>query len=482
MPSKLRWTIPVLILGLLVPVSPAAEFVIEPEKRIPVVYDVDVAVAGGGVSGVFAAIAAARSGARTVLIERFGSVGGTGGPGLNPGGGVQKPGPWKGTSDYPHIWIYPEIAGIPREFGQRLEKLRTGPRNRLELSSTLSYLGLKMLEEAGVHLLLSTYAADPIMEGSTVQGIFVENKSGRQAVKAKVVIDATGEADVARRAGAPILYPKKSYHDLDGHAPTGMGVWAYIGGVDWKQYNDAIDSGGPDAEPEFSPHSIGDLAQVVLTKSSDRLTALVKDRGQVFDTAGLKIQLVRPHGRVDAGDGLHISRLETETRLYTYEVVELLKREVPGCENVYLLTIAAFLGARGGPCILGEYTLTQADCLKGRRFEDVVGLYGDAQALRQTCIQEGECKWVDVPYRVMVPRRIDGLLAVGRSASGIPDTLLRTREAVRHMGQVGGMAAALAVQRGIRPRDLDVKELQKRLLGEGFYLGDEARLKKLELR
>ena len=120
--------------------------------------------------------------------------------------------------------------------------------------------------------------------------------------------------------------------------------------------------------------------------------------------------------------------------------------------------------------------------MKGRRFEDVVYLYGDAQALRQTCIQEGECKWVDVPYRVMVPRRIDGLLAVGRSASGIPDTLLRTREAVRHMGQVGGMAAALAVQRGIRPRDLDVKELQKRLLGEGFYLGDGARLKKLELR
>ena len=97
MPSKLRWTIPVLILGLLVPVSPAAEFVIEPEKRIPVVYDVDVAVAGGGVSGVFAAIAAARSGARTVLIERFGSVGGTGGPGLNPGGWSSEAGSLEGN-------------------------------------------------------------------------------------------------------------------------------------------------------------------------------------------------------------------------------------------------------------------------------------------------------------------------------------------------------------------------------------------------
>jgi flavin-dependent dehydrogenase len=164
-----------------------AEFVTEPAKRIPVLFDADVVVAGGGVSGIFAAIAAARNGAKTVLIERASSVGGNSGPGLNPGGGVQLPGPYKDTGDgYPKIWIYPEIAGIPKEFAERLQALNkqhlaARPHNTLNLSNSISYLGTKMLKEAGVELLLSTDATDPIMEGNTVKGVFVENKSGRRA-------------------------------------------------------------------------------------------------------------------------------------------------------------------------------------------------------------------------------------------------------------------------------------------------------------
>ncbi len=107
-------------------------------------------------------------------------------------------------------------------------------------------------------------------------------------------------------------------------------------------------------------------------------------------------------------------------------------------------------------------------------------LYGDFRAIRYTC-EQGQCKWVDVPYRVMLPRKIDGLLAVGRSASGIPDTLLRNRMAVKHMGQAGGTAAAIAARKGISPRELDVRELQRALLDAGFYLGPPARLKELGL-
>jgi ribulose 1,5-bisphosphate synthetase/thiazole synthase len=224
---------------------------VRPKTKVPVVYDADVVVAGGGLSGMIAAIAAARNGAQTVLIERFESLGGISGPGVNIGGGMQGVGPVKidPREDYPKIWVYPEIAGITRALTQRLDQLKMTYRNYTEQSGAISYVVTKMVQESGVKLLLSTYVADPIMEGETVKGLFVENKSGCRAVKAKVVIDATGEADVARRAGAPVLYPKESYHKIDGHAPTGIGIFAYIGGVNWKAYKEAIRAKGPAQNP-----------------------------------------------------------------------------------------------------------------------------------------------------------------------------------------------------------------------------------------
>ena len=202
----------------------------------------------------------------------------------------------------------------------------------------------------------------------------------------------------------------------------------------------------------------------------------------------LKVQLRDPvppldlhRAKVNMGDGKHVAKLEFGMRMYTFEVVQHLRENVPGCEDCYLIESAPFLGTRGGPCIQGEYTMTLDDCKAGRRFDDVMYLFGENRALRHTCLKEGKCKWPDVPYRVMVPLQIDGLLAIGRSASGIPDTVLRNRTAVQHMGQAAGIAAALAVKHGTSPRDIDVKVLQGKLLEAGFYLGDATRLDQLGL-
>jgi len=218
------------------------DHIVEPQKEIPVVHDVDVAVAGAGVAGVFAGISAARNGVHTVLIDRFGSVGGNIGPGMIVNGHM--------VSGQPHpavgyeSSVYPGLYGIGKEFLQRYGDLggglvipySHGPHNYAGDASIASYVAQRMLQESGVELMLSTQVADPVMDDDTVRGLFVENKSGRQAVRAKVVIDATGEADVARRAGAPILYPKAEYHELDGHSPTGMGTYFLVGGVDWSRY------------------------------------------------------------------------------------------------------------------------------------------------------------------------------------------------------------------------------------------------------
>jgi hypothetical protein len=461
--------------------------VTEPAKQIPVAYEADVVVAGGGMSGVIAAIAAARQGAKTLLIERHSVIGGVSGPGLNHGGGLQEGGQIQDADarGYMRISVYPQVAGIPKEFGERLEKLSPGwarawspenDKNKLDVSHSVSYLATRMLKEAGVEVLLSAMVTDPILDGNTIKGVFVEHKSGREAITAKVVIDATGEADVARRAGAPVLHPKESYRELDGHAPNGIGQWIFLGGVDWEKYDRAFKQQGPALEGKFTTLEIGGIAQIVASRSSSRGTAL----NPVGELAAVKVQLVRPHATVDAGNGWHWSKIHEAMRLYSYDLVQEFRTRVPGCENAYVVSLGE-MGARGGPVIEGEYTMTMDDAMAGKRFDDVMYLYGEARVLKATCKGDKNCVWPDVPYRVMVPRKIEGLLAVGRSAAGIPDTLLRNRTAIQHMGEVGGIAAAMAVKQRVSPGKIDVKALQRELLKRGYYLGDAQRLASLGL-
>jgi ribulose 1,5-bisphosphate synthetase/thiazole synthase len=446
----------------------SGDHVLEPAKRVPVVYDADVVVAGGGISGVFAALAAAEQGATTVLIERFGTVGGSFGPGMNSQEGALKNHPGEFHKGAPNESVKGDVTALPKKFADRFFALHAGRKSRFMADTSMcSYVALTMLEEAGVRMLLSCYACDPILEGDRVCGLFVENKSGRQAVRATVVIDATGEADVCRRAGAGILQPKGSSYELDHHSPTGVGIWALIGGVDrakldWEK-----------AREISWEQDIAGLARVNCGGVRD----VGPDRHQV----AIKAQLVRPHPKVDMGDAQHVSALESGMRRYCFEYAEKLRKHVPGAETAYLLFIGPYLGCRGGPCVEGEYTLTVGDLRAGRKFDDVIYVYGEPRALRWQAEQKVPFAWGDVPYRVMIPQRIDGLIAVGRSASGIPDTLLRNREGVMYMGQAGGTAAAMCAKRGIQPRTLKGKELQKKLLEAGFYLGDEKRLAELGL-
>ncbi|MBN1421079.1 MAG: FAD-dependent oxidoreductase [Planctomycetes bacterium] len=448
--------------------APSSDDVLEPARRIPVAYDADVVVAGGGFSGIAAALAAARQGARTVLIERQGTVGGSFGPGMHFQSIFLRDDPDRFVKGAPYDYVKGEVGGLTREFAERFFALHGGREScSLAESHLCSYVTLEMLREAGVRVMLCSHACDAIMEGGKVRGVFVENKSGRQAVKAKVVIDATGEADICRRAGAPVLKPEESYHEYDSHAPTGIGLWAMVAGLDGERID------GDKVREITWKEDIGGLAEV----TCDGLREVAPDP----TLRAIKVQLVRPHPKVDAGDAGHMSTLEAGIRTYCIEFVERCRKHVPGCENAYLLHMAPYLCARGGPCIEGEYTLTMPECYEGKRFDDVIYVYGEAHALRWQAERKVPFAWTDVPYRVMIPKEVDGLIAVGRSASCIPDTLLRICESVICMGQAGGTAAAMCARSGIEPRHLDVKELQKKLLSDGFYLGDEERVASLGL-
>jgi len=484
------------------------DFVHEPEKQIPVAGHYDVVVAGGGVAGVFAAVAAGREGARTALVERFGSVGGNIGPGMIVGGHM--------ISGRAHdkVWqectVYPRLYGLGKEFVDRYAELGGGSLPPLRRNhypwdaSVASYVAQQMLQESGVDLHVSTFASDPVLEGDRVTGLYVEGKSGRRALRARVVIDATGEADVARRAGAPVLRPRVEHHEIDGHAPTGMGLYYLVGGIDWEAYEEYARnlSLGPEDRAWADQHLGEGFAarsaalvpplRAALEKDGYRPCATVRLGGADVSirasgmarlpSAGLGQGRAAPERveEIDAGDSVQVAALETAQRACIFEYVLFHRRRVPGFKAACLLTIAPFLGVRGGPCIEGDYTLTMDDCRAGRRFDDVLYLYGEFRALRYTS-ERGEPRWVDLPYRVMLPRGVEGLLAVGRSASGIPDTLLRNRMAAKVMGQAGGVAAALAAAGRTAPRQLDVRQLQGRLLDQGYYLGDRHRLRELGL-
>ena len=483
-------------------------FVTEPAKQVKVVCEADVVVAGAGVAGTFAAIAAARHGARTVLVDRFGSVGGNIGPGMINNGHMVS-GKAHDLVSY-ECTVYPRLYGIGREFLNRYAELGgksippyTG-RNYPGDASIASYVAQRMLEESGVRLLLSTQVADPIMDGNRVTGLFVENKSGRGAIPASVVIDGTGEADVARRAGAPFLLPKDEYAEVDGHSPTGMGLYFLMGGVDWERYHDYVSNTVP---PEEDVRwGIDVFGEKIARGSGATISALRRayEKGEYSPLAGVTLDgtsvglsLAGPMeigmagvaaGRVspartevlDAGSGEHISLLEAGTRAAAFELCNFWKTNVPGFENVSLLCTAPYLGSRGGPSIEGDYVLTMDDCREGKRFDDVMYLYGEFRALRYAC-EHGGPKWVDVPYRALLPKGIEGLMAVGRAASGKPDTLLRNRMACKVMGEAAGIAAAMAFRKGVAPRAVEIRELQGALLDAGFYLGDRYRLKELGL-
>jgi len=469
----------------------------EPAREIPVAYDVDVIVAGGGISGVFAAIAAGRLGAKTLLIDRFGSIGGNMGPGMFVGGSLDG---YVFGKDVPEVTTTEDdsdpdealvvndpaicggFAGIPREFVDLFGYYGGGrppyrPMHYMRDSQTAPRTAIEMLEEAGVEILVSAFVSDPIMEGDRVVGLLYEGKGGRRAARAKVVIDATGEADVARRAGAPAIYPRESYNNWDSHSPAGLGIWAVIGGVDVERF----DAYAKEAKELYQIErrevpGIGEMA-IIGHPPVYYGKLLYREEGLL----GTRVQVMRPHQRIDASNAKHIAKMEIEVRKYLFDAAQGLKANVPGYENSYLMLVAPYLAVRGGPCIEGEYTLTWKDCLEGRRFGDVVYLYGETRAFHRSRIKYGEPRWADMPYRVMVPKKIDGLLAVGRAASGVPDTLLRNRMAVMHMGQVCGAAAALSVRESCLPRDLKVHTLQEYLVDQGFYLGNRARLRELKI-
>jgi len=484
---------------------------VEVKKSVPVVSQVDVLVVGSGIAGSTAAITAAREGARTMVVDRFGYPGGNMGPGLI--GGAP-------NLELPQSMAKTGLPGIPGELVRRCEKYCNAQlfNHYFRDSQVISSVLLKMMQESGVKLMVNTYAADPIMEENKVIGLLVENKSGTQAIKAKVTIDATGDADVAFRAGAPLDNGSSLFH---------AGIYFAMGNVNVEKYEKVFFRRDLKKEDlNWAENIVGkrlehlkplipyyrkawESGEYQFIQRIDNRWSILCDHGIFRSISGVQYvpdplrkgkygvlgALVGVWGPRDkqnvetSGSASLMNKLEVSSRIYIFETAQFLRKYVPGFEESYLHFVAPYFHARGGRSIISEYSLTMKDLEQERRHDDVIFLSCvpnfprgfDRVVTGEEVYGYTPEKTFDFPYRQLLPKKIEGLLAAGRSAI-IQPPVTRVRWMVFLMGQAAGAAAALAARKGVIPRELNVRELQ-RLLYHNYQvpLGDEKRLRELGL-
>lgn len=407
----------------------------EPSRQIPIVRDVDVVIVGGGPAGLAAAIASARLGAQTVLVEQFGYLGGTATASLMAC--------INGFRNQVEPDSTQVVRGIAEEIVLQLKELGglgkspypqksypTEP-GQLEYSYAIDterykYVTMRLCVEAGVDLMLHTFFCQPILDGEGVTGVLVENKSGRQALLARVFVDASGDADLAARAGAPYWQTRRD------EAPRLN---------DALMYRIAFGTSRPDGVHacDFGSHA------VVWGPGADPLDATVADE---------------------------LSRGEVSTRLRVYDDLRAKAARDPSLADARIIETPPLLGIRQTRFVEGEYKLTAEDAIEGRPFDDVVAIspcpiihyYGYRRYL--------EHEGYDIPYRCLVPKKVNRLLVAGRciSSEQQPYESHRAMVPIMAIGQAAGAAAALCCRTQSLPRNLDWRLLQRELIAQGAEL------------
>jgi len=391
------------------------EAILEEPCEVPVVEEADVAVIGGGTAGFTAALSAARNGARTVLIERWGYVGGAAVGGM--------------------VITIPESAGvwgIEREFHERLAE-RDGIASSgsaagdpwVNLSPVdCKILGDEMLQEAGVVLLYHSLFVAAVTDGNRVEAVIIENKSGRQAVRARVCVDATGDGDVAARAGVPFTLG-------DGNAGFEPTTTMYMAAA--VDIETLLAKKPP---PEDVPGRVSGIAATIVHPGE-------------LNCWGGSVQ-------GDGTDVRDLTRMEIELRAQIREEFANMKRCWPGMERAYISCLAEQMGVRETRHVHADYMISVKDRKAKRRFDDSIG----------------RCWEFTVPYRSLCALGVDNLLVAGRCLGGeLPVArILRIVPNCCTTGQAAGAAAALAARDGGAVRGIDVAALQTTLEAQGVEL------------
>lgn len=414
--------------------------------QTPIVAEYDVIVVGGGPAGFAAAVCAAREGVKTCIIEQCGGIGGV------------------ATSGLMSHWTGNTQGGFYEEILQRSAE-------KPELRQTihpekLHGVMLEMLLEAGVEVRLYTFAVAPVMDENKIIGVVIESKSGRQALMGKVVIDASGDGDIAARSGAEYQLGREG----DGVMQP-MTLMFKVGGVD---YDRAIFPGSFESLVDVPAGEIQSLARANLPAPAGHVL-LYKSTLPGVVTCNMTNVI-----NVDGTKSEDLTKAQLTCRKQIPLIIDFLRKYAPGYENCYLHSAAAQIGVRETRHFKGLYTLTEDDIMEAKVFPDWVVTRAhfnfDIHNTKGAGLDENGCqhkfsqpKGYTIPYGCFVPEKVDGLLFAGRIISGThkAHSNFRVMPICANMGQSVGVAAAIAVKRGIAVRDVPVADIQARLIELG---------------
>lgn len=449
------------------------EFAFEPERKTPVVMKADVVVVGGGPAGVGAAIRAAQKGANTLVVERFGSLGGNHTNGflcVSTGTKVRLRGLSREIMDEMKLrghcinlleksssYFDSKIVHLRRVLGVATQEL---------LTFDLDMLGCllnEMMEEAGVKLMLRSLFVDTIVENGAIKTVIVENASGRQAIATKVVVDATGRGDVAPRSGAPFT----SARDVSGF-PMPVGLMWKMGGVDIERLFEYEMKEDPGLNKVIEQAKLkGELPQHYRNrKTAEEMkgnythTYTGHPRPELSPTlypgeTVMWLPSVHEWGINAAENAEDLTRAEVHLRKQICEEIKFLKKYVPGFEKAHPAGIAPMMGIREGRHPIGEYVLTYDDIRNGRKFDDAAINLTTFESLD---VRKPELERVEyqIPYRSFLAKKINNLLLSGDNISADHGGFIFNRgfgKAVS-LGEVAGTAAAMSVKSGTPIKDL----------------------------
>ena len=448
----------------------------EPARELPVRKEVDVLVVGGGPSGITAALAAVEDGLRVTMLDSRSFVGGNMTIGLPILGFLGQ----KGNQI---------IKGLPQKLIDRLKAVDASSEHRpcpLHMSLTLvepeavKTVALEMLVEAGVDVQFYTFCAGVVMDGDELKGVIIESKAGREVVLAKVIIDCSGDADIAYRAGVPCEYG----NEQGGVQPPTL--MFCMGGVDTDKLRLSIAEEPRTYLTDFIPAEyFGQNNQYVLVGLRSHIQQ-AQEKGLNLPTertiliTGLRkgevwVNMTRVNG-VNGTDPGSLSFGEIEGRNQIKDIQQYLIEYVPGFEGAYFLKTAPFLGIRETRRIVGQYTMTRDDIMSCQHFDDAVAVASYPLDIHHP--QGGGCtlEWCgdcyDIPYRSLVPQKVKNLLVAGRCISTTHEAMsaIRVMAPCMAMGEAAGRAAKMAVRDGVQPAAVDVLKLQQELIEKGAYL------------